>query len=313
MVTGGAGFIGTNLCEQLRKRGDDVIAIDNLSVSDLNVPFLEQIGVTVVVADIAHYDEIEPHFKGVEVVYHLAAMNRAQRSIDNPVQAHHANITGTVHVLEAVRKHSVPKIVFCSSSSVYAGREGLLKEDDPLSPPHPYGVGKLASEHYMRVYGDLYGVKYVTLRLFSVYGPRQLGTIDKAGVVAKFIHQARQGEPLTIYGDGFQQRNFTFVDDVVRSCIMAAKRVDAEGEIINIANPEEITVNELARHIEKITGTKSKVKFLPPLAGDPPRNPADVTKSQSILGYRPKVDFQEGIKKTLEWYDRVSSIKVSQV
>jgi UDP-glucose 4-epimerase len=307
IVTGGAGFIGTNLCEELRKAGSEVVAIDNLSVSASNVPRLKEIGVQLVKADIADYEQIEKHFQGVDVVYHLAAMNRAQRSIEQPVAAHHANITGTLHVLEAMRKHKVPRIVFASSSSVYAGRSGLLKEDDQLAPPHPYGVGKLAGEHYVRVYGELFGVEYVTLRFFSVYGPRQLGTIDKAGVVAKFIHQARQGKPLTIYGSGEQQRNFTYVGDVVRCCILAANSSKAQGQVINVAHESEISVEALAEQVMQATGTKSKIEHLPGLPGDPKRNAADIRRAKELLGYTPEISFEQGIKETVKWYDRNSN------
>jgi UDP-glucose 4-epimerase len=306
LVTGGAGFIGTNLCEALRAQGHEVIAIDNLSVSDVNVDHLKEIGVQFVQADIADYDAIEPYFAGVSTVFHLAAMNRAQRSIENPVAAHHANITGTLHVLEAMRAHNVPKKVFASSSSVYAGRTGLLAEDDKLAPPHPYGVGKLAGEHYVRVYSELFGIRYVTLRFFSVYGPRQLGTIDKAGVVAKFVHQARTNQPLTIYGDGNQLRNFTYVADVVRCCMLAAESTVAEGHIINVANPHEVSVRELAEHVKAVTNTPADISYLPPIAGDPPRNPAEITKSKQLLKYAPTVSFAEGIKHTVKWYDKTT-------
>jgi UDP-glucose 4-epimerase len=303
LVTGGAGFIGTNLCEELVQQGHTVLALDNLSVSEENVPHLKKIGVHVIKADIADYSAIEPHFADVSVVFHLAAMNRAQRSIEQPVAAHHANITGTLHVLEAMRKHHVPKIVFASSSSVYAGREGLLREDDKLSPPHPYGVGKLAGEHYVRVYHDLFGIQYVTLRLFSVYGPRQLGHIDKAGVVAKFIHQSKTGAPLTIYGEGDQLRNFTYVSDVVRCMILAANSTEANGHIINIANPTEVSVKELAQHVKHATNTPSTIEQHPPLSGDPARNAADVSKAQHILHYHPQVSFADGVKHTVAWYE----------
>ena len=151
LVTGGAGFIGANLCRALRTRGDTVVVIDNLSVSERNVPLLDEIDTQLVRADIADYDAIEPHFAGIDIVFHLAAMNRAQRSIENPRAANAANITGTLNVLEAMRTHKVPRVVFTSSSSVYGGRTGALKESDALSPPHPYGVGKLAGENGLQV------------------------------------------------------------------------------------------------------------------------------------------------------------------
>ncbi len=305
LVTGGAGFIGTNLCTELVAQGHTVRVIDNLSVSAVNLAYLESIGVRVIVADIVNFEEMKPHFAGVDVVFHLAAMNRAQRSIEQPIAAHHVNITGTLHVLEAMRMQHVPKIIFASSSSVYAERSGLLTEESPLAPPHPYGVGKLAGEQYVRVYGDLHGIQYVILRFFSVYGPRQLGAIEKAGVVAKYLYLARENKPLPVYGSGLQLRNFTYVGDVVRGCLLAAQTPRANGQIINLANPNEVSVLELATVVREVTKTTSTIVHEPELAGDPPRNPADVSKAKQILGYEPQVGFREGIQQTLQWYDEM--------
>ena len=305
LVTGAAGFIGTNLCETLRAEGHDVVAFDNLSVSDANLPVLKRIGAEFIKGDISDHATVMRVFRDVDCIIHLAAMNRAQRSIDDPITAHEWNITGTLNILEAMRLNKIPKIVFASSSSVYAGRGGVLREDDPLAPPHPYGVGKLAAEHYVRVYGELFSIKYVTLRFFSVYGPYQLGTIDKAGVVAKYIHNARTHKPLPVYGDGSQLRNFTYVADVVRSIMLAAASAVAEGHIINIANPNEISVKELAQITINVTGAAVTIVHEPPLKGDPQRNAADVTKAKQTLLYVPQVSFEEGIRKTIEWYDAI--------
>jgi len=302
LVTGGAGFIGTNLCEALAEAGHSVTAIDNLSVSADNVPRLEAAGVQFVKADISEYEEIEAHFKGIDAVYHLAAMNRAQRSIENPRAANASNVTGTLNVLDAMRIHKVPKIVFVSSSSVYAGRDGALKEDGPLSPPHPYGVGKLAGEHYVRIYGELFGIQWVTLRLFSVYGPYQLGNIDKAGAVAKFIHLAHEGKSLPIYGDGTSLRNFTYVADVVRCLMLALEKTEALGHVINIANPEEITVQALAETVVRESGSVSEISHEPQLKGDPSRNFPDTSKAKELLGYEPEISAVDGVRKTIEWF-----------
>lgn len=302
LVTGGAGFIGTNLCEALAAAGHTVIALDNLSVSADNVPILEKAGVRFVKADIAEYEAILPHFAGVDVVYHLAAMNRAQRSIEKPLAANASNVTGTINVLEAMRMSAIKKVIFVSSSSVYTGREGALKEDGPLAPPHPYGVGKLAGEHYVRIYGELFGIKWTTLRLFSVYGPYQLGGIDKAGAVAKFIHFAHTGKPLPIYGDGSALRNFTYVGDVVRCCMLALEKDSAVGEVINVANPNEITVKGLAETVLKATGSDVGLSHEPALKGDPPRNMPDTSKAKQLLGYEPEVSVDDGVTRTIEWY-----------
>jgi nucleoside-diphosphate-sugar epimerase len=303
LVTGGAGFIGTNLCERLIKDGNEVVVIDNLSVSNCNVAFLESLGIRVYVNDISDYSVIENLFQDIDYVVHLAAMNRAQRSIADPLGANDTNVTGTLNCLEAARKHNVKRFINISSSSVYASqRDVLLKEDMALEPPHPYGIGKLCGEHYARIYYNIFGLNTVTLRFFSVYGPRQLGTIDKAGVVAKFIHLANSGQPLEIYGDGEQMRNFSFVNDVVECVVRALDARSVVGEIINIASPQEVSVNELAKLVEKVVGRQLVIKHVEKLLGDPSRNPADVEKCMRLLGYVPTSSFEEGIQHTYNWY-----------
>lgn len=303
LITGGAGFIGTNLCEELVAQGNKVSVIDNLCISDVNVSRLEELGVTLFVKDIAHFDDIKDCFVGVDAVVHLAAMNRAQRSIEMPLEANEVNIKGTLNCLESARQHGIKRFVNISSSSVYVNqRDVLLEEDMPLAPPHPYGVGKLAGEHYARIYKELYDLDTVSLRFFSVYGPRQLGDIDKAGVVAKFIHHAMTDTPLEIYGDGTQLRNFSYVADVVECVIRASQEEKAVGEIINVANSREVDVNYLASVVEEVTGKEIKIVHTEPLKGDPSRNPASVKKCEAILGFTPQCSFEDGIKKAYDWY-----------
>lgn len=303
LITGGAGFIGTNLCAELIKKGHSVSVIDNLSVSDANVDFLKDIGVVLYKKDISDFENIREHFANVDVVVHLAAMNRAQRSIEKPLEANEVNITGTLNCLEAARQHGVKRFVNISSSSVYASqRDVLLQEDMPLAPPHPYGIGKLTSEHYARVYKELYGLNTVSLRFFSVYGPRQLGSIDKAGVVAKFIHHAMQDVPLEIYGAGDQLRNFSYVGDVVECVLRACENEVAIGEVINVASAREVDVNYLAEVVKEVTGKDLKIQHTPALQGDPARNPANTEKCERLLGFTPNTSFEDGIKRTYEWY-----------
>ena len=307
LVTGGAGFIGTNLCEHLVSLGLKVVALDNLSVSDTNVSFLEDLGVDVVVKDIVDFESIEKLFIGIDVVVHLAAMNRAQRSIENPLESNRINVEGTINCLEASKRACVKRFINISSSSVYAQkRDILLEETMSVSPPHPYGVGKLAGEFYSKIYHDLYNLETVTLRFFSVYGPKQLGSIDKAGVVAKFIHHAMQGIPLEIYGSGVQKRNFSYVGDVVEYVMRAIEVDGAVGEVINIANPTEVSVNELVEVVAEVTGKPLTTVNVDSLKGDPERNPANTEKCISLLGYESQYSFKQGVQKTFSWYKSVN-------
>lgn len=303
IVTGGAGFIGTNLAEKLIEMGNSVLVIDNLSVTNKNIPFLRKIGADIQITDISDFDKIKNLFKNIDCVFHLAAMNRAQRSIENPLLSNKWNIDGTLNVLEASRMNNVPRLINISSSSVYARKKELLKENDNVKPLHPYGVGKLAGEHYTRIYCELYGLKTTTLRYFSVYGPRQLGNIEKAGVIAKFIHNIKNQLPIEVYGDGKQTRNFTYVSDAVKVTIDAINNPRAVGETFNIASEKEIQVNEVISLIEKHLGKKAKVKYISRLKGDPLNNPGDITKAKETLDFHPFVDIDEGISKTAGWHN----------
>jgi len=304
LVTGGAGFIGSNLVEELAKDKDNkIIVIDNLSVTSRNVPLLKKWGVEFYKMDIGNFSEIKDVFAGIDTVFHLAAMNRAQRSIQNPLEANKTNIDGTINCLESAKSAGVGRFVFVSSSSVYAGQKNkLLTEDMPLFPLHPYGVGKLAGEHYARIYYSLYGLRTIILRFFSVYGPRQLGDIDNAAVIPKFIDAIINDRPVEVYGDGEQTRNFTFVKDVVACAIEASRNEKTVGDVFNIASEDEVSVNQILMEISKRLHKKPLIEYQPSLKGDPLRNPADIQKAKTILGRIPKIKIDEGIRITVEEY-----------
>jgi len=297
IVTGGAGFIGSSLVEELISNGANVKIIDNLIMGMQNVDFLKKIGAVLFKNDICKYDEINELFKNVDYVFHLAAMNRAQRSINDPIKSNDINVNGTLNCLHLSHLHNVKKFIFVSSSSVYKGVENdALKEGMFLEPLHPYGIGKLAGEHYCRIYNDLFNLDTIVLRYFSVYGPRQRGDIEHAGVIAKFFLQAKENKDITIYGDGQQRRNFSMVLDVVKGTLLGAVKKEAIGEIINIASEKEYTVKEIAENIIKITNSKSKIVFLDPLKGDPMRNKADVSKANNILEFKADYTLQKGLE-----------------
>jgi len=302
LVTGGAGFIGSHLTEALLAQGFEVVVLDNLSVGSQNVPLLERKGARVVAGDIRDYDLVEKTIDECDSVFHLAAMNRAQRSIAAPLEANAVNVNGTLNLLEASRKKNVKKLVFASSSSVYGGGNNgkPCKENQKLRPLHPYGVSKLAGEEYCRVYFELYGLKTTILRYASVYGPRQRADIEYAAVIPKFARAILARKPLTVYGDGTQTRQFTFVRDTVNATLLAWKNARAWGEVFNIASGEESSVNEIVETLERLTGLKARVKRLKPLPGEPKRNPIDVSKARRVLGFKAKYSFKKGLAEMLE-------------
>ena len=296
IVTGGAGFIGSSLVEELILSGAYVKIIDNLSVGKQNVKLLTKIGAEIFESDICNYEEIKNLFNDVDYVFHLAAMNRAQRSISDPIKSNDININGTLNCLHLSHINKVKKFIFVSSSSVYKGVENkALKEGMFLEPLHPYGIGKLTGEHYCRIYNDLFNLETIVLRYFSVYGHRQRGDIEHAGVIAKFFLQAKENKDITIYGDGSQRRNFSMVLDVVKGTLLGAVKDKAVGEIINIASEKEYTVKEIAENIIKMTNSKSKIVFLEPLKGDPMRNKADTSKANNILEFQADYDLERGL------------------
>ncbi|MGC9310183.1 MAG: NAD-dependent epimerase/dehydratase family protein [Candidatus Aenigmatarchaeota archaeon] len=303
LVTGGAGFIGSHLAEKLADLGHEVSILDNLSITDRNLPPLREKGIGLIIADITDLDRMLTEIKGFDTVFHLAAMNRAIKSINDPIKANRVNIDGTLNVLEACRKNGAGKVIFTSSSSVYGDSKIFpRREENGLIPSHPYAVGKLAAEQYMKVYHSLYGLKTVILRYFSVYGPRQLGTIEHAGVIPKFIHRVYNGEEIEVYGDGNATRSFTYVEDVVNATIKASKTEAAVGETINISSEREISVNGLISLIEGALGKKANVRHVGAVKGEVRANMADSSKAKRLLGFSEKTPIEEGVKKTVSWY-----------
>jgi len=301
LITGGAGFIGSHIVERLVEKGHYVKIVDNLSTGNNTLEILSHPNVKLFELDISDFDKLGGAFKDTDVVFHLAAMNRAQRSIDDPQKSNIVNITGTLNCLVQARNNNVSKFISVSSSSVYKGSDSKsLHEGMELEPLHPYGLGKLASEHYCRLFKDIYDLKTLSLRYFSVYGPRQRGDIEYAGVISKFILFALKDEDITIYGDGNQRRNFTFVDDVANITINSAFD-EIKPSVINVANPIEISINELAEKIIKLTNSKSRIVHLPPLKADPKRNKADVSLMKSLIKIKSMTSIEKGLLKTIEF------------
>lgn len=306
LVTGGVGFVGSHLCDALISKGHSVRVIDNLSAGDQNLSDLQKAGVEFVNGDVGEYDQIDAATQGMDVVFHLAAMNRAGRSIADPIGAHKSNATGTLNVFETARQHKLKKIVFVSSSSVLGGSERVLKEDDPYHPLHPYGVGKACGEMYASNYFDLFKLPVATLRYFSIYGPRQRGDIDYAAVIAKFVYFASEGKPLTVYGDGEQLRNYTHVTDAVAGTIACMESDATVGKIINMANTQEHSIIDIVEAIKKEWGGEIEVKNEPLPAPEPKRNFPDLSLAKELLGWAPKVSLEQGVREYIAWHKTLS-------
>ncbi|MCD6373239.1 MAG: SDR family oxidoreductase [Thermococcus sp.] len=296
VVTGGAGFIGSHIAWEL-VRDNDVIVIDNLYTGkEENVPP----GAKLVRADIRDYDAIAELISHADYVFHEAAQVSVVESIRDPVFTEEVNVLGTLNIIRGLLEgHG--KLIFASSAAVYGDNPNLpLKETERPRPLSPYGVTKAAAEEYLRVYHELYGLPVVSLRYFNVFGPRQ-GFNQYAGVISIFINRALAGEPLVIYGDGKQTRDFIYVKDVVRANLLVAGSRRANGRVFNVATGKQTSILELTMKIVEITGTTSSIVFENPRPGDIRHSLADITEIRK-LGFEPEWSLEEGLKKTVEWY-----------
>jgi UDP-glucose 4-epimerase len=302
LVTGGAGFIGSHLVERLVRDGKGVRIIDDLTTGKReNIePFLPE--VEFVHGDVRDLELLRRAMDGVDYVLHQAAIPSVPRSIDDPATTNSVNVEGTLNVLIAARDAGVKRVVYASSSSVYGDSPTLPKREtmrpEPLSP---YAVGKLAGELYCQVFHRVYGLETVALRYFNVFGPRQDPESQYAGVVPKFINLLLAGDPPTIFGDGEQSRDFTYVQDVVDANLLAVEAEGVSGEVFNIACGERLTINRLVEILSDLVGAKRRPTYASPRPGDVKHSVADVAKAKALLGYTPAVTVQEGLKRTLDW------------
>jgi len=305
-VTGGAGFIGSNLCEYLLEQGYGVVCLDNFSTGRKEniVHLLENQNFKLFECDVRDKNKLQEIFlqEGVELVYHYAAVVGVKRTFEKPKEVLDVNINGTVNVLEAALKSGCEKVVNISSSEVYGNPvEVPEKEDSPKNVDLPYAISKLVGEKYAQIYYEKYGLKTTSLRLFNVYGPRQNST-PYGFVVGIFINQVLQNKPPVIYGDGFQTRDFTYINDCVIPTVIAGESNTANGEVFNIAAGKPITILDLAELIIELSGKNLKPIFAPERELDIRHRFADISKMRKILGYKPKYDISEGLKQTIEWY-----------
>ncbi|UCH23148.1 MAG: SDR family oxidoreductase [Deltaproteobacteria bacterium] len=305
LVTGGAGFIGSHLIEALVAEGCQVTVLDNLSSG--HISNLDSVidYISFCRGDIRDLPTIEEAARDCEAIFHLAAMVSVPQTVERPLESAAINDLGTLQIFEAARNNNVGCAVYISSSAIYG--------DEPQSPKHegmnpkplsPYAVHKLSGEYYARLYHELYKIKTTSLRLFNVFGPRQDPSSPYSGVISIFMSKAIAKSPPTIYGDGNQSRDFVYVKDVVKACLLAAKAENTAGIAVNVGTGSSLEINRLWEMICQITGVKIKPQYMSPRPGDILESVADLQRAKSLLGFEPEYSFEKGLAHTFEWYKR---------
>jgi nucleoside-diphosphate-sugar epimerase len=305
LITGIAGFIGSSLARAILARGEQVRGLDNFSTGKRDNISEIASKVDLHEIDLVDLQATERVCRGVHYVLHQAAIPSVPRSVRDPLESNRANVDATVNLLIAARDAKVKRVVYAASSSAYGDTPTLPKREDMLpSPISPYAVAKLAGENYMRSFWRCYALETVSLRYFNVFGPRQDPTSPYSGVLAKFTTQMLKGEQPTIFGDGKQSRDFTYVENVVSANLLAcsAPAKEVAGRVFNIATGARFDLNETFRLLKKLTGYSGEVNYGPERAGDVKHSLADLSLATNHLGYRPSVDFEEGLRRTIEWY-----------
>lgn len=308
-VTGGAGFIGSNLAEHLLSQGFHVTIIDNFTTGrEQNLEGWSQSAgdrLTVVRTDINNTDILRKVLSGVRFVFHQAAIPSVPRSIADPIVSNHCNISGTLSVLVAARDAGVKRVVAASSSSVYGDDPELPKVEGRKGRPlSPYALGKAVCEEYCRLFYEIYGFETVCLRYFNVFGPRQDPKSEYAAVIPRFVTRLLAGKGPTIYGDGEQTRDFTFVANVIDANWRAATHPAAVAQVFNIGCGQQTSLNQLLGELNRVMGTQHQASYEPGRTGDVRHSVADIGKAANLLGYAPKVTLREGLKQVLEWYKK---------
>jgi nucleoside-diphosphate-sugar epimerase len=303
VVTGGGGFIGSHIVEELLRRRETVRVIDNFSTGKReNVEAFKK-SAEIIEADIAEAKNLSEMIGGADYVIHQAAIPSVPKSIVNPVQSHESNVNGTLNLLVACREAGVKRVVYASSSALYGDSPTLPKHEGMMpNPLSPYGAQKLFAEIYCQVFTKAYGLETVSLRYFNVFGPRQDPTSQYSGVLALFIPAVLQGRRPTIYGDGLQSRDFTYVQNVVEANLLACKAPGVAGQVFNVACGDRITVNSMLQQINQLTDKDISPIYAEPRAGDIKHSQADITRASEGLKYEPTFSFEEGLRRTIEWY-----------
>ena len=304
LVTGVAGFIGSSIARALLAKGCDVRGVDDFSTGKReNLAGMD--AMEFLHGDLTDAEVSARACAGVSCVFHEAAIPSVPRSVLDPIGCNHANVTGTLQLLNEARKAGVQRVVYAGSSSAYGNAPTLPKREDMIPRPlSPYAVSKLAGEYYMQAFASVYGMETVTIRYFNVFGPYQDPTSNYSGVLAIFCRKMLAGEQPTIYGDGETSRDFTFIQNTVEGNLLAASAPAAQvsGRVMNVATGVRVTLNQVVEELRSITGYAGPVAYAPERAGDIKHSLADISLAGELLGYAPKVDFREGLRRTVEWY-----------
>ena len=303
LVTGGAGFIGSHLAMALLDRGETVRVADDLSTGKpANLALLAG-RAEVLTGDLADVAFARAAPRDMDVVLHQAAIPSVPRSVADPLTSHRANVDATLAVLVGAREAGVGRLVYAGSSSAYGDSPELPKREDMApNPLSPYALQKLVGEQYLQMFTRLYGLDTVTLRYFNVFGPRQDPSSQYSGVIALFVTRLLAGQPPLIIGDGEQTRDFTYIDNVVDGVLRAATAPGATGRVINVATGGQISINQLARTIQRLLGSDLAPLYAEARAGDVRDSLADIGLARQVLGYEPRISFEEGLRRTIDWY-----------
>lgn len=303
LVTGGAGFIGSHLVEGLLRAGHDVRMLDDFSTGRWENLARVSDRIGRIAGSITDHQTVARAVAGVDTVFHLAALPSVQRSVEDPIATHEVCARGTLEVLDAARRAGVRRVVYAASSSAYGDTPGSTRsETDPVSPLSPYAAAKLAGEHYCRCYHSTFGLETVRLRFFNIFGPRQRADSPYSGVIALFIGAMAANRQPTVFGDGLQSRDFTYVANAVDALMRAADSPHAPGNVYNVGTGGGTSVLELIEHLNRLLGTSLSPIHAPARSGDVRQSCADISLAREHLGYRPSVSFAEGLGRTLEAY-----------
>ena len=310
LVTGGAGFIGSHIVTRLLELGHDVRVLDNFATGKRSNVVAIGDRIELIEGDIRSYHIVREAVEGVDVIFHEAALPSVPRSINDPITTHEVGVNGTLNILQSARECRVGRVIFASSSSIYGNNPTLPKHEELMpAPASPYAVAKLTGENYFQVFHQLYGLETVALRYFNVFGPRQDPTSQYSAVIPRFIQMMRRGERPTIYGDGEQSRDFTYVDNVVHAnLLVATAETGVAGRVFNAACHDQITLNGLVRALNDAIGTTIEPIYTESRLGDVRHSFAAIDRLREAVGYEPQVSFQDGIRRAVEFYSTTAEV-----